>query len=94
MLTKQRLYKRSRDVLIQLKMSERHHALEETVTNVEEGYEQLFGFFDEREERLKAQREEADASSNRDQRAKRKFTVEDDEEEDEDESVAAKRPKA
>jgi histone acetyltransferase 1 len=94
MLTKQRLYKRSRDVLIQLKMSERHHALEETVTNVEEGYEQLFGFFDEREERLKAQKEEADASSNRDQRAKRKFTVEDDEEEDEDESVAAKRPKA
>ncbi|KAL4777492.1 histone acetyltransferase type B catalytic subunit [Aspergillus nidulans var. acristatus] len=92
MLTKQRLYKRSRDVLIQLKMSERHTALEDTVTNVEDGYEQLFGFFNEREERLRARQEEAEASNNRDQRAKRKFTVED--EDDEDESGAAKRPKA
>ncbi|RDW90433.1 Histone acetyltransferase type B catalytic subunit [Aspergillus mulundensis] len=92
MLTKQRLYKRSRDVLIQLKMSERHTALEDTVTNVEDGYEQLFGFFDEREERLKAQQEEAEASNNREQRTKRKFTVED-EDDEEDESAAAKRPK-
>lgn len=95
MLTKQRLYKRSRDMLIQLKMHERHHALEETVTNVEDGYEQLFEFFNDREERLKAQQEEVEASSNRDQRAKRKFTVDDeDDEEVEDEPAAAKRPKA
>ncbi|KAL4910139.1 hypothetical protein BDW74DRAFT_144506 [Aspergillus multicolor] len=94
MLTKQRLYKRSRDVLIQLKMSERHTALEDTVTNVEDGYEQLLGFLNEREERLKAQQEEAEASNNRDQRTKRKFTVDDEDEEEEDESAAAKRPKA
>ncbi|KAL4948482.1 histone acetyltransferase type B catalytic subunit [Aspergillus filifer] len=95
MLTKQRLYKRSRDMLIQLNMHERHHALEETVTNVEDGYEQLFKFFNEREEKLKAQQEEAGASSNRDQRTKRKFTVKDEDEEDEEEeSVLAKRPKA
>ncbi|KAL5340718.1 acyl-CoA N-acyltransferase [Aspergillus crustosus] len=95
MLTKQRLYKRSRDMLIQLKITERHHALEETVANVEEGYEQLFEFFNEREERLKAQQEEVEASSHRDQRTKRKFTVEDEDEEDDDEeSIAAKRPKA
>ncbi|KAI9368406.1 acyl-CoA N-acyltransferase [Aspergillus egyptiacus] len=93
MLTKQRLYKRSRDTLIQLELSERHHALEETVTNVEEGYEQLLGFFVERENRLKAQQEESEASASRDQRAKRKFTVED-EDEDEDLSLASKRPKA
>ncbi|KAL2788940.1 acyl-CoA N-acyltransferase [Aspergillus keveii] len=95
MLTKQRLYKRSRDMLIQMKMSERHHALEETVTNVEEGYEQLLGFFEEREEKLKALQEEDEASNNRDQRTKRKFTVEDDDDEDSEEgSLAAKRPKA
>ncbi|KAL3474398.1 acyl-CoA N-acyltransferase [Aspergillus californicus] len=91
-LTKQRLYKRSRDMLIQLKMSERHHALEETVTNVEDGYEQLFGFFEEREERLHAQQEEADASNNREQRSKRKFIIQDDEEDDE-ESGDSKRTK-
>ncbi|KAL3462968.1 acyl-CoA N-acyltransferase [Aspergillus heterothallicus] len=94
MLTKQRLYKRSRDMLIQLKMSERHHALEETVVNVEEGYEQLLGFFEDREKRLKALQEEDEASSNRDQRTKRKFVVEDDDDDEEEESVAAKRPKA
>ncbi|KAL2832962.1 acyl-CoA N-acyltransferase [Aspergillus cavernicola] len=94
MLTKQRLYKRSRDMLIQLTMSERHHALEETVINVEDGYEQLFGFFEDREERLNAQQEEAEASNKRDQRTKRKFTVEDDEEAEEEGSVASKRPKA
>ncbi|KAL2872708.1 histone acetyltransferase catalytic subunit HAT1 [Aspergillus lucknowensis] len=94
MLTKQRLYKRSRDMLIQLKMTERHSALEETVINVEEGYEQLLGFFNEREERLKALREEDEASASKDQRTKRKFVVDDDDEEDGDETVASKRPKA
>lgn len=113
LLIKQRLYKRSRDILIQLDLSERIQKLEETVTNVEEGYESLLKGFQAREDSLKAREEEAaelsetkstaildEASRNpsgtlgRDQRVKRKFTVEDDEEgEEEDEGDAAKRPK-
>ncbi|KAL4893053.1 acyl-CoA N-acyltransferase [Aspergillus ambiguus] len=98
MLVKQRLYKRSRDMLIQLEMTDRIQKLEETVGNVEEGYEVLLKVFVKREEALKAKLE-ADASSadasGRDQRAKRKFTVEDDEDEEEDaeETAASKRPK-
>ncbi|KKK22046.1 hypothetical protein P175DRAFT_0302403 [Aspergillus ochraceoroseus IBT 24754] len=96
MLTKQRLYKRARDTLIQLKLSERHHALEETVSCVEDGYEQLLGVFNDREERLKAQQEEADASSSREHRLKRKLTIDDDDEEEEEdeEATVSKRPKA
>ncbi|KAE8148443.1 histone acetyltransferase type B catalytic subunit [Aspergillus avenaceus] len=109
MLVKQRLYKRSRDILIQLEMSERVEKLEETVTNVEEGYEALLKVFMAREEALKAKQEESGESSEtsvldegsssndtpRDQRAKRKFTVEDDDEdeEDEEEPETTKRPK-
>lgn len=104
MLTKQRLYKRHRDLLIQLDSSERVEKLEETVTNVEEGYDALLKAFNAREEALKAKEEEAgvlatpestavlgDASS-RDQRVKRKLTVEDEEDEAENEE-AAKRTK-
>lgn len=108
MLVKQRLFKRSRDILIQLEMSDRIEKLEETVTNVEEGYEALIKVFTAREEALLAKQSESgelsetavlddsgtsssDASA-RDQRVKRKFTVEDDDEE-EDELEAAKRPK-
>ncbi|KAF9893753.1 histone acetyltransferase 1 [Aspergillus nanangensis] len=111
MLVKQRLYKRSRDMLIQLEMSDRIEKLEETVTNVEEGYEALLKVFVAREEELKAKKHEEEAeltavldedsttpggSLGRDQRVKRKFTVEDDEDDDEDdaeESVTTKRPK-
>ena len=97
LLVKQRLYKRSKDVLIQLEMSERIEKLDETVTNVEEGYESMLQGFAEREDSLKAREEEAaelattldKANENpsgtlgRDQRVKRKFTVGDDEEDDE-----------
>lgn len=97
LLVKQRLYKRSKDVLIQLDLSERIEKLDETVTNVEEGYESMLQGFAEREDSLKAREEEAaelattldKASENpsgtlgRDQRVKRKFTVGDDEEDDE-----------
>lgn len=104
MLVKQRLYKRSRDMLIQLDMSERIEKLEETVSNVEEGYEALLKVFVAHEKALKEKQEE-DASGpttvvgdtktdpegalGRDQRVKRKFTVGDEEDEDEDEDDAA-----
>ncbi|PKX99004.1 histone acetyltransferase catalytic subunit HAT1 [Aspergillus novofumigatus IBT 16806] len=102
MLTKQRLYKRSKDILIQLDLDERIQKLEETVSNVEEGYEVLLKEFTEREEKLKARggEEESPAAAvsddagagpsgtSRDQRVKRKFTVEDDEDEVEEEDTA------
>lgn len=106
MLVKQRLFKRSRDMLVQLDMSDRIEKLEETVSNVEEGYEVLLSAFTEREEALKARQEELgdladsettavvdEAGSSKDQRAKRKFTVEDDEDEEEDTNDLAKRAK-
>lgn len=111
MLTKQRLYKRSKDMLIQLDMSDRLQKLDETVDNVEEGYEILLQGFAAREEILKAREEEAtelaeslptavpdksgenpNGTLGRDQRVKRKYTVEDDE--DEEEGETAKRAKA
>lgn len=91
-------------MLIQLDMSERVEKLEETVSNVEEGYEVLLKAFTEREEALKARQEElgdvadpettavVEEGASKDQRAKRKFTVEEDDE-DEDEDEAAKRAK-
>ncbi|OGM45492.1 histone acetyltransferase type b catalytic subunit [Aspergillus bombycis] len=109
MLVKQRLFKRSRDILIQLEMSDRIEKLEETVTNVEEGYEALIKVFTAREEALMAKQEESGESPEtaasedsatssgdtpaRDQRAKRKFTLEDEDEEEEGEPEASKRPK-
>ncbi|RAL17716.1 histone acetyltransferase catalytic subunit HAT1 [Aspergillus homomorphus CBS 101889] len=109
MLTKQRLYKRSRDLLIQLDLSDRVEKLEETVTNVEEGYEALLKAFNAREEALKAKEEAmGDAATaestvvlnepgqgSREPRNKRKLTVADDEddEEEEDGDLLNKRPK-
>lgn len=58
-MLKQRLYKRSRDVLIQLDMSERVQKLDETVSFVEEGYESLLQGFAAREEGLRIREEEA-----------------------------------
>lgn len=107
LLTKQRLFKRSKDLLIQLDMSDRIQKLEETINNVEEGYEAQLKGFASREESLKARDEEATelastavlddgekptGTPGRDQRAKRKFTVVDDDEEDG--SAGAKRTKA
>ena len=109
LLVKQRLYKRSKDVLIQLDLSERIEKLDETVTNVEEGYESMLQGFAEREDSLKAREEEAaelatslekagenpSGTLGRDQRVKRKFTVDDEEDDEasEDGDVASKRPK-
>ncbi|KAA8650724.1 hypothetical protein EYZ11_005035 [Aspergillus tanneri] len=95
MLVKQRLFKRSRDMLIQLEMSDRIQKLEETVTNVEEGYEALLKVFTAREEALKSKQEEdgladvivdegsanSNSSPGNGQRAKRKFTIRDEEDE-------------
>ena len=47
-LVKQRLYKRSRDILIQLDLADRIQKLEETLANVEEGYEVLLKGFDKK----------------------------------------------
>lgn len=106
MLTKQRLYKRSKDMLIELDMSDRLQKLEETVDNVEDGYEILLKGFADREEILRSREEELTVSKDKgaeylngtpgkEQRSKRKFTVEDDEdEEDAGEGSAKKRSKA
>ena len=105
MLTKQRLYKRSKDMLIELEMTDRLQKLEETVDNVEDGYEILLKGFAEREEILKSREEELTVSQDKgaeylngtpgkEQRSKRKFTVEDDEDEDAAEGSATKRSKA
>lgn len=48
MLVKQRLYKRSRDILIQLELPDRIQKLEETLANVEEGYELLLKGFEKK----------------------------------------------
>jgi histone acetyltransferase 1 len=98
MLVKQRLYKRSRDMLIQLDLSDRIQKLDETVANVEEGYENLLKAFAAREESEKAREEEQKegstkqasmvegkgaANGTRDQdRVKRKHTVLEDEEDE------------
>lgn len=63
LLLKQRLYKRSRDVLIQLDMSERVQKLDETVSFVEEGYESLLQGFAEREEALNAREQDEEAAN-------------------------------
>ncbi|OAX80431.1 hypothetical protein ACJ72_05234 [Emergomyces africanus] len=51
MLVKQRLYKHHRDLLIQLDRQERLEKLEETVGNVEEGYDGLLKAFQRKETR-------------------------------------------
>lgn len=92
MLTKQRLYKRSKDMLIELDMSDRLQKLEETVDNVEDGYEILLKGFADREEILKSRQEQltvskdkaADRTNGTPSRPKRKFVVVDDEDDEED----------
>ncbi|OJJ47101.1 hypothetical protein ASPZODRAFT_132041 [Penicilliopsis zonata CBS 506.65] len=94
MLVKQRLYKRHRDTLVQLDHDERVQKLDETLVNVEEGYSALLEAFLEREKKLEAQEGSADAGTlGRDQRVKRKFTVQDDEDEEDHDQESAKRPK-
>jgi histone acetyltransferase 1 len=91
MLVKQRLYKRSRDILVQLDLSDRYAKLDETLVNVEEGYETLLKVFELGEERraLEALQGAEEPTSNgslaspSSSRTKRKYAVvEDDEDED------------
>lgn len=90
MLTKQRLFKRHRELLTELESSDRVQKLEETVRNVEDGYEFTLKALDGRLPDVQDEPPAA-ASGSRDQRVKRKLTVMD--EEDEEEIEPAKRPK-
>ena len=109
MLVKQRLYKRHRDMLIQIDKDERVVKLDETLQNVEEGYDVLLKAFDERASKVSGNGKgkegegddnedgnEASASATK-KRSKRKFTVEDDDDEMEDvqpaKDRAGKKPK-
>ncbi|OJD21086.1 hypothetical protein ACJ73_07574 [Blastomyces percursus] len=89
MLVKQRLYKRHRDLLIQLDRDERLMKLEETVGNVEEGYDGLLKAFEKRVAREKEGENGGVGGGGVGpvrERGKRKFTVfEDEDEEDADE---------
>ena len=60
MLVKQRLYKRHRDTLIQLDKGERVQKLDETLQNVEEGYENLLKAFGAREESGKGEEQQGE----------------------------------
>ncbi|DAA75515.1 TPA_exp: Uncharacterized protein A8136_1589 [Trichophyton benhamiae CBS 112371] len=103
MLVKQRLYKRHRDMLIQIDKDERVVKLDETLQNVEEGYDVLLKAFDERASKVsgngKGKDREADdnedgneaSASATKMRSKRKFTVEDDDDEMEDAPSAKNR---
>ena len=64
LLVKQRLYKRSRDILIQLDSSDRIQKLDETVDNVEDGYEALIGSFTEREKALEERQKQEENEGN------------------------------
>ncbi|KAJ5565623.1 hypothetical protein N7535_007261 [Penicillium sp. DV-2018c] len=101
MLTKQRLFKKHKELLTELELLDRVEKLDATVQNVEEGYEIRLEALEGRLPEVETD-EEAEENANeqasksptgsRDQRVKRKLTVMDDDDE-EDESEAAKRPK-
>ncbi|KAJ5666741.1 hypothetical protein N7462_011150 [Penicillium macrosclerotiorum] len=88
MLTKQRLYKKHKELLNELELIDRVEKLDDTVRNVEEGYEITLKAL---EGRLPDAKDEASAAPGG-PRNKRKLTIESDEEEDH-ETEAAKRPK-
>ena len=77
-LVKQRLYKRHRDMLIQVDADERVQKLDQTLGNVEEGYDNLLKAFMARESTLEA----AEGEGKGRVRPKRKLVVDDDEDED------------
>ncbi|KAM5485582.1 histone acetyltransferase 1 [Microsporum canis] len=97
MLVKQRLYKRHRDMLIQIDKDERVTKLNETLQNVEEGYDVLLKAFDERasqkqNETEKGKRREQEEDNDgedetpvsmKKKQSKRKFTIEDGDESEE-----------
>lgn len=89
MLVKQRLYKRHKDMLIQVDVNERVEKLEQTLTNVEEGYDNLLKAFMAKEEVLKQAQEDEDMGGGEARvRSKRKLVISD-EDDDEDEDVEA-----
>lgn len=91
MLTKQRLYKKHKELLNELELIDRVEKLDETAQNVEEGYEITLSAL---EGRLPDADEAEEASASLGgRREKRKLTIEDEEDEEENEAVAAKRPK-
>lgn len=91
MLTKQRLYKKHKQLLNELELLDRVEKLDDTVQNVEEGYELTLTAL---EGRLPDPDVAEEASASRGgRREKRKLTVEDEEDEEENGAEAAKRPK-
>ncbi|KAK2745720.1 histone acetyltransferase 1, partial [Myotisia sp. PD_48] len=95
MLVKQRLYKRHRDMLIQIERSERAIKLDETLENVEEGYEALLKVFEKQEsksskEKAEGKKEAAGTPLSEQRKRKRNITAfeEDDDDEAEAEAVA------
>lgn len=82
MLVKQRLYKRHRDMLIQVDADERVEKLEQTLANVEEGYDNLLKAFMAKEEAIK----EGGGGGGGEARArtKRKLVVDEDDDDDDD----------
>jgi histone acetyltransferase 1 len=100
MLVKQRLYKHHRDTLIQLEMDERIEKLDETLRNVEEGYENLLRAFTVKAasrravggagqkeapgDEMAAEGEAGSFGTASRERGKRKYVVMEDEDEDED----------
>ncbi|KAJ5112643.1 hypothetical protein N7532_000688 [Penicillium argentinense] len=89
MLTKQRLYKKHRELLDELDLTDRVEKLDDTVRNVEEGYEITLKNL---EGRLPDPADEGSAAPSG-RREKRKLAVSDDEDEEENGAEAAKRPK-
>ncbi|KAJ5081934.1 hypothetical protein NUU61_010198 [Penicillium alfredii] len=92
MLTKQRLYKKHRELLNELDPTDRVEKLDGTVQNVEEGYEITLEALEGRLPDVQDQVPAAPSGS-RDKRAKRKLTVVDDEDEEEGQEEPAKRTK-
>ncbi|CAI7652745.1 hypothetical protein N7533_012321 [Penicillium manginii] len=89
MLTKQRLYKKHRELLDELDLTDRVEKLDDTVRNVEEGYEITLEALEGRLPEPQDEKTEASGSG----RGKRKLAVSDDEDEEENGVEAAKRPK-
>lgn len=90
MLTKQRLFKKHKELLQELELIDRVEKLDDTVRNVEEGYEITLQAV---EGRLPGGAADQEAPAPTGSRNKRKLAIEDDEDEDENGSEAAKRPK-
>ena len=89
MLTKQRLYKKHRELLKELELIDRVEKLDDTVRNVEDGYEITLEAV---KGRLSDSLDQPSAAPSS-RREKRKLTVDDDEDEGESQTELTKRPK-